>query len=1224
MDFRILGPLEVWDRGALLSVRGVKQRALLVDLLLHANDVVPSERLIDDLWGDETPRSAAAALRVRVSQLRKALAAGADALATRAPGYVIRVEPDRLDALHFERLLREGREQLGAGAAGRAAETLAEALTLWRGPALADFTYEPFAQAEIARLEELRLTALEERIEADIAVGRHDVVVGELEALIAGHPLRERLRGQLMVALYRAGRQAEALDAYQETRLLLVDELGIEPSPALQRLQQAILVQDVALELVERPNEPLVVHDERPRLRPITVVATEGAHAAEVLAQHGGRVSHSSAGGVVGLFGTRAVREDDALRAVRAAVELRVRGSMRSGVATGEVVVGDLDAAVASDEGPIAVAARLRQEAAASEILVDGVTRQLVAGGARLESAADSSWRVLELLQEGAPLAEGREAPLVGREFELDRLGVALAGAMRARAASLFTILGEPGIGKSRLASEFVARLDGEAVSLVGRCHSYGEGLTFHPLRQVIEQAAGQVSADAIRDLLRDDVDAEAIAGRVAVLVGSAESGGSAEESFWAVRRLLEAIAREGPHVLVLEDLHWAEPTFLDLVEYLAEWTEAPVLLLCLARPELLERRPVWGGGKANATSVTLGPLHRDETEALVESLPRGAAIGAEARARVAAAAAGNPLFAEQLTASFAEGSVQGGGISVPPTIRALLAARLDRLGPGERAVIERAAVLGAEFWVGGVAELLPQEGRASARRHLEALVLKGFARRRASVWPGDDDFRFAHDLIHDAAYRAMTVELRGELHQRYGEWLARESGERVVEYAEVLGHHFEQAYRSREQAGTIDDGARRVATEAAAHLATAGRRALAREDIPAAANLLGRAEGLLDRDDPARAALLPVLATTSMERGDFAAADAKLREALVAAASSGDRVLRAHALLGRVALGIPTQAKLPDLERQAEAAVAEFEHLGDDQALARALWALANCHDRRGRHAARRAALERALPHARRAGDEELEADILQHLWWATTAGADAVETAQPYLDELGRLAGTTGSPRRQADLLAPLAYLRALKGDIGEARALVDRMSALLEDAGPVVTIRVTRFRGLLELLAGDPSAAERMTRSAHERATALEWREGVMDSAMTLAAALDAQGRHDEAEQVARTAELNIADDDVYAQTTWSRIHAKSLAHHGAFDEALVLVEDARTRAEQTDDLRWQAGTLLDVAEVLRLAGRDAEATAAVECALHLFERKGDDASAATARRLLTATG
>ena len=284
MEFRILGPLEVWNEGGEVSLGGPKLRALLAVLLLHANEVVAADRLIDELWGEDTPEGSRGALRVNVSRLRKALPEGV--LTTRAPGYAVRVEPDELDLHRFERLVDEGRSLLARKLAFDAAARLRDALSLWRGPALADFAYESFAQAPIGRLEEIRLAAVELRVDADLALGRHYEVVGELETLVSDHPLRERLRGQLMTALYRSGRQPEALEAYREARRTLVDELGIEPSPALQELERAILRQDPVLEV--EPTDAgersiLVAVADEPLVEPLLAIA-------ELLARNPARV----------------------------------------------------------------------------------------------------------------------------------------------------------------------------------------------------------------------------------------------------------------------------------------------------------------------------------------------------------------------------------------------------------------------------------------------------------------------------------------------------------------------------------------------------------------------------------------------------------------------------------------------------------------------------------------------------------------------------------------------------------------------------------------------------------------------------------------------------------------------------------------------------------------------------------------------------------------------
>ena len=270
MEVRLLGPLELADGGRSIAYGGARQRAVLALLVLHANQVLASERVLMELWGEDAPPGAANALQAAVSRLRRALPQGR--LVTRPPGYLFRAVPDEVDLSRFERLLAQGRQALADGAAAEAADTLAEALALWRGPALADFRYEPFAQAEIARLEELRLVCVEERVEADLALGAGAELVGELQRLVADQPLRERLRGQLMLALYRSGRQAEALEAYREVRELLLDELGLEPAPALGELEGAILRHDPALRTAPAPPPAAAAV---PARKPVTVLCAE-------------------------------------------------------------------------------------------------------------------------------------------------------------------------------------------------------------------------------------------------------------------------------------------------------------------------------------------------------------------------------------------------------------------------------------------------------------------------------------------------------------------------------------------------------------------------------------------------------------------------------------------------------------------------------------------------------------------------------------------------------------------------------------------------------------------------------------------------------------------------------------------------------------------------------------------------------------------------------------
>ncbi|HEX3212758.1 MAG TPA: BTAD domain-containing putative transcriptional regulator, partial [Actinomycetota bacterium] len=743
MEFRILGPLEVFDDGRPVALPGGRGRALLALLILHAGEVISADRLIDELWGGSPPPTATTALQGLVSTLRKRLEparTGGEAravLRTVPPGYVLATDPTNVDANLFRRLIEEAS---GAAAAERAAR-LGRALSLWRGPALADFTYQPFAQREITTLEELRLAAVEERVEADLALGRHGQLVAELEALVAEHPFRERLRGQLMVALYRGGRQAEALAVYRDGRQALAEELGIEPGPGLRQLEGAILRQGPSLDLeparetvpaagMTFPSIPGTAAAE-PWLsgerRTVTVmfvdlavshgvgdgadpearwriVARSVDRAVGVLRSHGATVEELVGDVLVGLFGVPTVHEDDALRAARAAVELRValealndevelergiRFPIRAGVETGEVVVpthGSRHATASGDT--VNVAARLQRAAGEGEILVGEGTWRVLRDAAVLEAVekpgpdkrgeSPAAWRLVELVPGIPPVTRRFDAPMVGRIDELDRLRAAFERAVRQGTAYRFTVLGEAGIGKSRLAREFAEALGSDARVVTGHCPAYGDGITFWPLREVALQAAGPRGFDGLAELLVGEDDGEWIAGQVAVAFGPTQQPGRANELFPAVRRLFEALASPRPLVLTLEDLHWAEPTFLDLIEYIGDWGRAPVFLLCLARPELIEERPAWGAGGRNADTLVLEPLAPTETEKLIADRLAGGTLPSDTLTRIVAIAQGNPLFVEQLVAAFED----EGTISLPASVQALLAARLDRLGP--------------------------------------------------------------------------------------------------------------------------------------------------------------------------------------------------------------------------------------------------------------------------------------------------------------------------------------------------------------------------------------------------------------------------------------------------------------------------------------------------------------------------------------------------------------
>ena len=745
----MLGPLEVLVDGEPVSLPRKKQRALLALLLLRAGEAVSTDELIEELWAGQPPATAKDALQNYVSQLRKAL--GAEVIVTRDPGYALEVTAEQTDLGRFERLVAEARGE----EANACAAKLREALGLWRGPPLADLAYEAFTGLEMARLEELRASAQADLVDAELELGRHGELVAELETTIAERPFDERPRAQLMLALYRAGRQADALEAYSHARRTLDEELGLEPGAQLRELEQAILRQDTAL---EAPLAAPVGLEERRKTVTILfadlVESTELAEALDpeslrrvldgyfgaarrAIEGHGGTIEKFIGDAVMAIFGVPVAHEDDALRAVRAAADTRaavaalseaverehgLKLDLRIGINTGDVYVGDPGHGGLVTGNAVNVAKRVEQAAPSGSIMLGAATLELVRDAVRVKAVKPRTktplpaFRLLELVPGAPSVARYLEAELVGRQDELRRLLVVFEEAKREPPSQVVAVVGEPGIGKTRLANELIALVERDATVLTGRCISYGEGATYLPLREMVERLeVGTVLAEA--------EDAELVTQRVLELVGLAEGTAPAGEGAWAVRRLFEALARERPLLLAFEDVHWAEPTLLDLIEQLAERATGPILAVCIARPELLDERPSW-----TERALVLEPLAEEESVALLASLPGGDELTADARQRIVEVTAGNPLFAEQLFAFVAE---RGPGMldDVPPSVEALLESRLDLLDSDERALLQRAAVIGREFAHRALVELSPAEAAATLSGHLFELVRKGLVR---------------------------------------------------------------------------------------------------------------------------------------------------------------------------------------------------------------------------------------------------------------------------------------------------------------------------------------------------------------------------------------------------------------------------------------------------------------------------------------------------------------
>jgi class 3 adenylate cyclase/tetratricopeptide (TPR) repeat protein len=953
---------------------------------------------------------------------------------------------------------------------------------------------------------------------------------------------------------------------------------------------------------------------------------------AGVLERHGGTVEKFIGDAVMAVFGLPELHEDDALRAVRAATELRealarlneelehelgVRIGIRVGVNTGEVVAGDGSGGQMLVTGdPVNVAKRLEEAARTGEILVSESTRRLVENAAVLEPRDELTlkgkaepivvWNVLAVIEGAPPYARRLDAPLVGREPELAALRDAYAGALDARSCRLLTIVGPAGIGKSRLAAELCAGVRDEARVFTGRCLPYGEGITFWPLVQIVGVLG---SDDGVREVLAGAEDGDVVARRVLSAVGPTPTTGPGGETFWAVRRLFEELAREQPLVVVIEDIHWAEPTLLDLLEYLAGWThDAPTLLLCLARPDLLDERPTWLTAPTGA-GLVLGPLSEAESQALLDEIAREWPLDEAARARITEAAEGNPLYVEQMVAMLAEGEPPD---AIPPSIHALIAARLDRLPVEERAVLERAAVAGKFFSRSAVLQLSPEDERADADTRLLSLVRRELLAPRTG--PGNR-YRFRHVLIRDAAYAGIPKELRAQLHERFADWAARTNAGRAGELDEIVGYHLEQAYRYREQLGPPDERSAELGRRAADILGAAGRRAYARDDMPAAINLLDRAVALLSDQEPAQFALRRELSNALWSVGELARAEALLEGLIAAAQEAGDRREHWHGLLeasGRLSVTHP-EAETEMLET-AQRAIDIFADLGDDLGLARAWRRISAVHRLRCSFATASEAAEIGLVHARRAGAVQEEARLVDEICTALLFGPAPIDDAIGRCETL--LADSRESRVTEANVSSSLAGLKAMRGEFDEARACVAFARRVYSDLGlRFATAGLAQIAGSIESLAGDAEAAEREFRQGYEILAEVGARALL---AAELARVLALQERIAEAEDYVAVAEL-ASGGDIAPQIIWRGTKARMLAVTGAHVEAVELASDAVDLAKQTDALTLIADAELALSDVLRVAGREAEAHEAAERALDGYALKGHTVGARAAEAL-----
>jgi class 3 adenylate cyclase/tetratricopeptide (TPR) repeat protein len=967
---------------------------------------------------------------------------------------------------------------------------------------------------------------------------------------------------------------------------------------------------------------------------------------------HGGTVEKFIGDAVMAVFGIPRVHEDDALRAVRAASDMRaaltrlnddlardhgISFACRIGVNTGEVVAGAGDQTVATGDA-VNVAARLEQAASAGEILLGEPTFALVRDAVAVEPVVAvrakgkaepvPAYRLLEVTPLAAGFARHLDAPMVGRERELSLLRSAFERTVNDQACQLFTILGVAGVGKSRLMAASIDEVGDRATVLRGRCLPYGEGITFSPLTDALIEVGQLNEADSpeaarakLSALVGSGKEAERIGVLVGQVIGIAGGETAPAETNWAIRMVLERLAADRPLIFAIDDLQWAEPKFLELVEYIADFgRDASILLACMARPELLDEHPGWAGGKLNATSILVEPLGRDECGTLVANLLADDSVDEAVRMRIADAAEGHPLYAEEMTGLLVdEGrlALEEGrwvarsdlsDVPVPPTISALLAARLDKLPARERRVVDVASVMGQVFYPAAL-RALNVDDSDDVDRGLETLVRQQVVRPERSDLPEHEALAFRHLLIRDAAYDTVPKRTRAELHERFADWLDADAIS-LGEQDEIVGYHLEQAYRYRAELGAVGERERRLGDAAGRRLAAAGEQAIARSDYSAATNLLGRASRSLAPDDPLRLRILPDLGSALWDAGDIAGCVAAFDEAIERTAASGDEGLLMHAVIAR---RLQTFEEFDDDVDQVERALVVFEAAGDERGLSRAWRLLAQVHQARGELANAERDLESALRHARRAGDVGGQVDIYALLGALLSRGSTPVVATILRCEEV--LAETEGNRTVAAWMYHPMAHMRARQGDFDEALRLASRCRDIFRENGAMWSYWVfAEIEWDIKMLAGEPAEAVAILTESYEQ---VERMGGFPLESAWLAQSLYEVGRFDDAE---RRAQVAADSDDDMSRHVGRGVLARVWARQGRVVEAERMAREAVAYFAGTEYSNDRTGVLMDLAEVLRIAGRSDEGIAVIREALDLFEQREDVVSAARARALI----
>lgn len=995
--------------------------------------------------------------------------------------------------------------------------------------------------------------------------------------------------------------------------------------------------------------DPEALHEIKERY--FTAMAAQIEH-------HGGKIEKYIGDAIMAVFGLPRAREDDALRAVRAAAgmgaalqELNqdlgrrygVALSNRTGVNTGIVVANDdpgADQQLATGDA-VNLAARLEQAAPENAILLGETTYRLVRDAVQVQAVAPLAVKgkarpVLAMRLVSVHGMDGnvrrQDTPIVGRDQELAALAQVYREVLAGPAVRLVTLIGDAGVGKSRLAHEALARIGPGRHVLFGRCPAYGEGLTLWPLVEMIRDSVeaghgGPAEATWARMLaLVGDAN---VCDRLASLIGLGAAVFPLHEHYWAARKFFERLALQGPLVVLVDDIHWAAPAFLDLLEHVLDTaTAAPILLLATARHELLEQRPQWAQQSA-ATRLVLTPLSDTASAQVASNLLGSAGLSGESVERIVRAAEGNPLYVEQMLSMLIDTEalrLEDGhwllahaqrGIEVPPTIQALLEARLDQLGSDERAVVESASVIGLEFTAPALASLVPATVCPAIPQHLATLGRKRFIRPDVPC-AGGAVFRFHHHLVRETVYGTLLKRTRASLHVRFVRWAdaSAPGHDRASELDAILGHHLEQAHRYLSELGPLDEEGIALGVDAALRLAGAARQASSGGDAHAAAGLYRRAMTLLDTSRVERLALSLGLGEALAELGEYAEARDVLDDAQAAAARVSDVGALAQARVARMSVqlhsGEPGDWGAQAL-RTAEASIAALESLHRHDALARAWRLVALVHGVAGRYGPAGTATVRYMDHARKAGDQALTAGAAVGLAMNALFGPTPVSEAIAQCEDL--LAQGLGRRRAEGIVLCALALLRAMNGEFEAARDLYRRGRAMLRDLGQGVTAASTGIEmARVELLAGGLVTTERELREDHAFLQACGETYFRSTLAALLARIVLARGGDDEALALTVAAQGIAAPDDFDAQALWRSVRAPILARAGDLVQAEALARAALEYAGRTEGLILRADTHAALAAVLDLAGRGDEALAAMAEATALYAGKGDRVSGA----------